>query len=231
MLVSNMANELLIGFGGAVVGGLSAIAAAYQSHRHNLALESVQNEKRIDGILEAIRCELIVIQDFYDADIGQDLKNVKDGESYDGHFSMMTEKYFIVYPNNTEIVGQIGDPVLVKSIVTTYTKANLLIEGFRMNNWYLERTAELQDKRDTAYGELTALQEPTSAFTHSLALIRKDNLQSIVKEATRSINHYFKVRSDHTKLLKASDIDLHNEVKALGAKIDAYRQRHPVKMD
>lgn len=60
---------------------------------------------------------------------------MKDGEFYDGHFSMMTEKYFIVYPNNIEIVGQIGDSVLVNSIVATYTKANLLVEGFRMNNW------------------------------------------------------------------------------------------------
>ncbi len=50
------------------------------------------------------------------------------------YFSL-TERYFIVYPNNTELVGQIGDEELSKAIVVTYNRGNFLIELFRINNW------------------------------------------------------------------------------------------------
>jgi hypothetical protein len=214
---------------GGLIGGGFAALAAWQAHRHNLSLEAIQLKKRIDGILEAMRCELTVIRAAYDNDIGKLLRNVKEGQSYNGHFSMMEEKYFIVYPSNTDVVGQIEDNELVKSIVATYTKANLLIETFRMNNWLIERTEQLQDKRGEAYSELTTIQEPNSEFTRTLAIARKSNLEAIMEERKRSIDNYFEERVGQTKLLKELDADLHKETDLLLARIDGYRKKHPIR--
>jgi len=71
------------------------------------------------------------------------LEKLEEGKPHTVYFSMIeTGKYFIVYPHNTEIVGQIDDPELCKAIIITYNKANFLIESFRINNWSLDKLSE-----------------------------------------------------------------------------------------
>lgn len=106
-------------------------------------LEMMRNEatERINGILRAIRYELETVSLFYMETSGRLLGKVKDGEPYMTYF-LLNQDYFIVYPNNTDVVGRITDKDLCKAIVTTYNVANFLLECFHINNAYLDRLRE-----------------------------------------------------------------------------------------
>lgn len=132
--------------GGLIAGGFAiwaGILAGNQAHRNNLKLDEIQKRKKIDGVLQAIRCELEISGQIYKQQAGGLLENLKDGQTFDVYFSLK-QQYFIVYPNNTDVVGQIEDGDLVKAIVVTYNTANFLIESYLINNWYLDRQRELQ---------------------------------------------------------------------------------------
>jgi len=91
------------------------------------------------------------------------------------YFSL-TEKYFIVYQQNTEIVGQIDAPELCKAIVNTYNKANFLIDAFRINNWYLDRGSEHERRQSDQYSQkiLESTKENLIKHAANLKLIHQD---------------------------------------------------------
>ncbi len=186
---------------GALTGGLFAIWAGQQAHKNSLRLDRVQGQKKINGILEAIHCEISILAEVYAQSAGQVLEQLKDGEPFDLHFSL-TEKYFIVYPSNTEVVGQIDDPDLVKSIVVTYNKANVLIESFRMNNWYKERIQHIWETTPLQPAHRDEEMHPTE-----LSILKKRMIE-------------------HVGLLKRAHQDLGQETVRLLKRIDGYRQRH-----
>jgi len=123
---------------GGLIGGMFALLGGWLAYGYNRRLNENQKRKRIDGVLQAIRCELEILGQFYKQSAGGLLDQIKDGEPFDTYFSLK-QQYFIVYPNNTEIVGQIEDGELVKSIVVTYNTANFLIESYLINNQYLDK--------------------------------------------------------------------------------------------
>jgi hypothetical protein len=185
---------------GGLIGGVSALFAVRQAHKNSLKLDQVQRQQKIDGILQSIRCELVILGEVYRQQAGGILEELKEGEPFNVNFSL-TEKYFIVYPNNTDVVGQIDDPGLVKAIVVTYNKANFLIEMFRINNWYIDQRRGLLDI------EWKTLQVG-SQLTDIAALERR--------------------RIEHAGLLKKVHADLDRETISLLKRIDDYRQRHSV---
>ena len=186
---SEMKAAIIGGLVGSLLGGGLASLVAWQAHKHDLKLEQIQNRKRIDGILLAIRYEIETLREFYEQDIGAMLKELPEGVAFDSHFRMMTEKYFIVYPNNTEIVGQIADSDLVKSIVVTYNKANFLIEGLHMNNWYLDSKKELEKSVSILKQELASLQR--QRIDHAKLLkTSQDDLVAEAKNLVAKIDGY-----------------------------------------
>lgn len=193
-------NSLAAGVIGAIVGGGFAIAAAWQSHRHNVSLERLQSEQTIDGILHAIRIEWSVMLNEY-VWLGDKLDAVKDGDGFT-HFFKITRDYFIVYPNNTSIVGQIGDPELCLRIVTAYTKANTFLDAIEVNNQNEERLQELK--------LLKVSDPPPELF--------EKQFRAHLNRMAEFVPH-----------LKQSHQELKDEAGKLAKAIDTYRQRHPVK--
>ena len=126
---------LIAAFVGAIIGGRYALRAGREAHENNIELEKLQRRIRIDGVLIAISSELKVLREKYMRQAGGVLDDQKDGETFDLYYSLRQE-YFIVYPKNTDVVGQIDDEELVNSIVRTYNTANFLLEMFWINNWY-----------------------------------------------------------------------------------------------
>jgi hypothetical protein len=122
---------------GAVVTTTVALIVVSRTFKNNLALAARQKESRIQGILRAIRSELEILGKVYGETSGGLVQNLNAGQIYETYF-LLTEKYFIVYPSNTEIVGQIEDDSLRRGIVYTYNRANFLLEMFRINNRYLD---------------------------------------------------------------------------------------------
>ena len=187
-------NSLIAAIIGGLIGGgfaiWAGILAGNQTHKNNLKLDEFQKRKKIDGILQAIRYELEILGQIYKQEAGGHLESIKDGQTFDVYFSLK-QQYFIVYPNNTDVVGQIEDSDLVKAVVVTYNTANFLIESYLINNWYLDRQKESQGM--LAQGILMANRIQQAAI----------------------------LKTVHAKLISETD--------NLLAKIDDYRQRHPIK--
>jgi len=139
--------------GGVIAGGFAItaqIVATTRTYKNNTRLARIQNQKRINAILQAIRYEFEIAYEVFHRKAGQHLEKLADGQPYMSYFSV-PEKWLIVYPNHTEIVGQIDDKELCRAIVQTYNEANYVIDGMKVNNWYLDRIRECdQMNRSTA---------------------------------------------------------------------------------
>jgi hypothetical protein len=137
----------LLGLFGIIVGALATVLggliATHWAHKRNVDLHRLQQQSKIDGLLRAIRCELEILAELYQKTGGGSLGALKPGEPF---LSTMTisERYFMVYPTNTDIVGQIDDWELVKQIVMTYNLAIALQDAFKVNNQYYTELLEAQ---------------------------------------------------------------------------------------
>ena len=89
--------------GGALTGGVTLLANR-QIHSYNVRLHQLQQQNRIRGVLNSIRYELEILGKTYAEQAGGLLNQTANQTTFDIHFSL-TEKYFIVYPNNTELVA------------------------------------------------------------------------------------------------------------------------------
>src|SRR5437667_8434743 len=97
----------------AVVGGLIAggfaitaqIVATNRTYKNNARLARTQNQKRINSILQAIKYEFEIAYEIYYRKAGKHLEELPDGKPYMSYFSV-PEKWLIVYPNHTDIVGR-----------------------------------------------------------------------------------------------------------------------------
>jgi hypothetical protein len=179
-------NSLIAAIIGGLIGGgfaiWAGILAGNQTHKNNLKLDEFQKRKKIDGILQAIRYELEILGQIYKQEAGGHLETLKDGQTFDVYFSLK-QQYFIVYPNNTDVVGQIEDSDLVKAVVVTYNTANFLIESYLINNWYLDRQKESQGM--LAQGILTANRIKQAAIlktVHAKLISETDNLLSKIDD-------------------------------------------------
>ena len=173
--------------GGLIGGGFAiwaGILAGNQAHRNNLRLDERQKRKRIDAVLQAIQCELEILGQTYKQNIGGDLEKIKEGQTFDVYFSLK-QQYFIVYPNNTDVVGQIEDGDLVKAIVGTYNTANVLIESYLINNSYLERLRELQGLTTQALSANRIKQAERIKIAHAKLIGETNNLIAKIENFRR----------------------------------------------
>jgi hypothetical protein len=182
------------GLAGVFIGGFFTLKGVEKQHKHSLVVQRQEHERKIDGILQAIQYELEILGEMYAKEAGRLLNALKEREPFMVYFSL-TEKYFIVYPNNTGLVAQIKDADLCRSIVVTYNKVNFLVELFRINNWYLDQRKEcarlaVEDAKYVSFG-----------------------------------NNLLAKQIQHSTLLQAADSALRDEAVALLGKIKAYRQR------
>src|SRR5258706_12390288 len=131
-------------------------------HQNNLDLQALERQNAINGVLRAMRYELEVIGAFYAASAGATVANLKDNEPLLTSVQF-ADDYFVIYPNNTHIVGQIKDIDLCKSIVTVYNLAKSLHDSFRINNLYYAKWCEEQStathKKLTDYVHIVRLQD------------------------------------------------------------------------
>ena len=166
---------LVAAFVGAIIGGLFALGAVILTHRHNLKLDEIQKQKSINGVLRAIFYELDTLGKFYSQQAGALIEKLKQDEHFNRYF-LLREKYFIVYPQNTDIVGQIRDKDLVSAIVRTYSCANFLLEMYNINNEYLKK------KGTAVYDDLIMLNKNRAEHTPLLK-----EMHNILKSETASL--------------------------------------------
>jgi hypothetical protein len=196
-------NPLVPSIVGGLIAGTSAILATWFTYKHNARLAQKQHQKRINGLLLAIRYEFEVATDLYYRKAGSLLEKLEDGKPYLHYFSL-SEKYFIVYPSNTEIIGQIDDKDLCRAIIETYNTANYVLEGLKVNNWYLDRRSEF--KRLLG-------QHPSASGAYV-----STNISSLERHLV-----------EYAPGLKKGNLVLKGQKEDLFAKIDSYLACHKVK--
>jgi hypothetical protein len=163
------------------------------SYRHNLALQENKRQREIDGILAGIVYELEVLGSLYERSSGPVLEEAKGKKYYDKKF-LLTKDYFIVYPKNTSIIGQLEDPAVCKAIVETYNLGNFLIENFEINNVLLDERNELV-RAVRRGGDATATErlehQEMMLSTHFQTLTKAhDELKNVTGHLLEKIKHY-----------------------------------------
>jgi hypothetical protein len=192
------------GFIGGLTGGGFAVLAQFfatrWNYKNNARLAQNQSQKRINAILQAIKFEFEIACDIYYRKAGEHLEKLQDGQPYSIYF-LVPEKWLIVFPNHTEVVGQIDDKELCKAIIDTYYQANYVIDGMKVNNWYLDKVTEL--RKVVARGGLG-------------------------NAATESLLHYETQHREFASGLKEGSRKLKQWRDALGDSIEKYIAAHAV---
>lgn len=188
--------------GGLIAGTfaiLAQIVATRRTYKHNARLAGIQQQKKINGILQAIRYEFAVASDIYQRKAGNLLDKLEAGKPYHVYFCC-EERYFLVYPNNTEIIGQIDDKDLCRTIIEAYNTANYVLEGMHVNNWYLDKLCEFRE-----------LQSKGPATGH----------------VNENLRNYEQHLIDYAPGLKQGNQRLKEQRESLLARIDKYLESHP----
>jgi len=172
---------------GGLVTGTFAILATWFTYKHTIRLHQRQQQKKLNGLLMAIRYEIDIAIDILQRKAGHLLDKLEEGKPYLNYFSLSGE-YFIIYPNNTELIGQIDDRELCKAIIETYNTANYAIEGLRVNNWYLERLSDfrkLQGQHSNANYISTNIQSLEKHLVEYAPALKKGN--QVLKEQKQNL--------------------------------------------
>jgi hypothetical protein len=127
---------------GAVVGGLMsgyfALRGAEKNYRNQLKQNKENEEKLIQGLLQAIHDEIETVFDRYQETMGSRIESLKDGEPLLVYYPLVSD-FFTIYNGNSFLIGRIPDNDLRKQIVKTYTFAKGMIDSYRMNNEMVQK--------------------------------------------------------------------------------------------
>ena len=122
---------------GAVIGGLItgyfALRSADKNYKNQLKQTRENEEKLIQGLLQAIHDEIETVFERYQETMGARLESLKEGEPLLFYYPLVSD-FFTVYNGNSFLIGRIPDNDLRKQIIKTYTLAKGMIDSFRMNN-------------------------------------------------------------------------------------------------
>ncbi|MCF6766526.1 hypothetical protein L3V82_12180 [Thiotrichales bacterium 19S3-7] len=125
--------NFLIPLIGALVGGLFTLVSAsysfYKLRSHSLDIE----KRQVENFVKSIRVELNVLFDQYMGSMGTAVENLQQDQKLDLYYPL-TQDYFIVYHNNSRLIGSIEDSYVRNQIIRIYTVAKGLVDSFRMNN-------------------------------------------------------------------------------------------------
>lgn len=122
---------------GAITGGLItgyfALKSIKHAHNNQLKQANKNEEKLIQGLLQAIHDEIETVFERYQETMGSKLESLKDREALLLYYPLVSD-FFTVYNGNSFLIGRIPDNDLRKQIIKTYTLAKGMVDSFRMNN-------------------------------------------------------------------------------------------------
>jgi uncharacterized protein YktB (UPF0637 family) len=138
----DLIKQMIDGLIGAVVGGfiagyfsLRAIKRTFQEQRK---IDSEKTEQEEKALLQALHDELDVILKLYEKAVGNRLDELKAGQAFFVYCGI-SQDYFSVYQGNTDKIGCIRNAELRYMIVSVYTQAMGLIDGFKLNNDFVRQ--------------------------------------------------------------------------------------------
>lgn len=144
-------SDVLIGMGGALIGGLFALVGSYYTNLLSVR-EAKRNEQyELVAFLQSINDEMSALWSQYMSTIGRHLIDTPNGNAF-LYIWPITQNYFIVYDENSIMFGKVRNEILRKQIITTYIMAKGIVDSYIHNNMLLKEFYEAsylyQEKRN-----------------------------------------------------------------------------------
>jgi hypothetical protein len=192
----NVLKDFLVPLLAAIIGGGLALLGARLSDKQNQKRDKISRQEKINGVLLAVKFELEILEEIYMRNIGSDVEGIAVKGVLDRPLSLKN-KYFIVYPENTHIVGQIMNQELVKSVIVTYNTANALIDAIWVNNSLIEDEKEAVNKMNE---EKTASEGSfRSRYPREVFTFKKISQAKLVESL------HYNLRAEKQKVVKLID--------------------------
>src|SRR5579862_2097556 len=119
-----------------IVGGALAIIGGFLAALYTDWLQAKQKRRDDDqfsqNVLRAIRRELEAIGEVYDHGIGEQLKQLPEGQIFPFRLGL-TQDWFTIFHANAVHLGRLEGEIC-RQVVTVYMMAQQLIEELRLNN-------------------------------------------------------------------------------------------------
>ena len=130
-------------FASTLLGALFTFSGILFTHALDFKRRKRAHKKLVHALMQGLQDEIAGLLEFAKTSSVHQIEAVADGKPYEGLFTA-SQDYFTVYHANAELVMQIDDAPLRRSIIQTYTRAKWLLDTIRMNRLYLERYHYLQ---------------------------------------------------------------------------------------
>ena len=130
-------------FASTLLGALFTFSGILFTHVLDFQRRKRDHKKLIRALMQGLQDEIAGLLEFAKTNSVHQIDAVPDGKPYEGLFTA-SQDYFTVYHANAELVMQIDDAPLRRSIIQTYTRAKWLLDTITMNRLYLERYHYLQ---------------------------------------------------------------------------------------
>ena len=130
-------------FASTLLGALFTFSGILFTHALDFQKRKRDRKKLIHALMQGLHDEIGGLLEFARTNSVHQIEAVPDGKPYEGLFTA-SQDYFTVYHANVELVMQLDDALLRRSIIQTYTRAKWLLDTIRMNRLYLERYHYLQ---------------------------------------------------------------------------------------
>ena len=168
-------------FVGAVIGGFITYVGVRRTLNHADSVRNQDRQQILLGVYQALHTEVATLREVYETgDWGHAIENLAEGHPLASFFPV-EQDYFVVYRNNTNLIGLIPEEKLRREIVATYVKMMGFIDSIRHNNWLL---AQLEDARREPL-----LPPRTAGIEKSMVeyAVKIRNMHCVLKESSRSL--------------------------------------------
>jgi hypothetical protein len=129
-------------FASTLLGALFTFSGILFTHALDYQRRKLAHKKLLHALMQGLQDEIGGLLEFARTSV-HPIEAVPDGKPYEGLFTA-SQDYFTVYHANAELVMQIDNAPLRRSIIQTYTRAKWLLDTITMNRLYLERYHYLQ---------------------------------------------------------------------------------------
>lgn len=131
-------SDSLIGFIGAIIGGICSLVATYMVNNHSKKEAQRTEKESIKAFLQAIQNEIGTLWELYKRGAGDFLEKTNNGYPFLYKY-IVKQDYFIIYNKNSHFLGKINDALLREQIIITYTKSKAIVDSYTLNNSILEK--------------------------------------------------------------------------------------------
>jgi hypothetical protein len=174
-------NSLISALIGGVLSLLGAVGAVLIDRKISREEEESKERILLRGFINSIKTEMTTLWDD-----NSHLESLREGEPFLTTIAI-TQDYFVIYSNNSHLIGRLKSEELRNHIVKTYTAARMLIDVFAYNNDLVREMRDLEYK---------SVHSGSSNLSNHIKMKRYE----LVEWAPEIIKNYTQTKNDIKKL-------------------------------